>query len=629
MGKKLAIAFGIAIIVISSCIWVILDVRKSLLSQEEEIRGELTRAFAKLEEGKEAFLGWRFGTAETAFGDSHAILSDLKESVGLAFPLALRVAKYLPEESRIAKALQFSAAFEKVPLHAKEVAYRAGKLAGKLPAGLFDQTHQYMTEFDGIHREVAGLERAMQDLNRVRVPGLSYDALRASDLLGKSREGLDALRWMLGGDGRRTYVLLFQNPAELRPTGGFISSFGVVSLEGGHFKDFKFYHMADLDATTTLKIIPPRPLRRIARSWVPSDANWFVDFPLSSRKLDRFLSDAMKLDADGIVALNPGAVANLLGFVGPIEMPEYKVTLDAVNFYEQAQIQTRLDQERKQPKRFLELFGKRVLEKLKTIPSDKLQLFTALAIENLETKEIQLFVKNPAAQQFVLERGWGGQVKSLADEDYLAIVHTNIGGEKSDYWMRQDWTLKTRIEADGTIVNTLTLTRRHTGNKAKYSWWRAKNYDYLRVYTPLGAELVSAKGGDVEPTFKQMNYERAAYLIDQDIGVLNGYEPLLVGKSRTIEVYEELEHTVFATWLLTDAGKESVFEITYRLPFKTGYASPAYRILIEKQSGLHSTFRHAIEFFEGALNVKGDPTASGVLEKNIRRSISFTFPRPQ
>ena len=43
----------------------------------------------------------------------------------------------------------------------------------------------------------------------------------------------------IGTHGTKKYLLLFQNPAELRPTGGFPGSYGIISFKDGRLQDFR------------------------------------------------------------------------------------------------------------------------------------------------------------------------------------------------------------------------------------------------------------------------------------------------------------------------------------------------------------------------------------------------------
>src|SRR5262249_43647729 len=55
-----------------------------------------------------------------------------------------------------------------------------------------------------------------------------------------TEQGLDALVRFAGGDGDRRYLFLNQNPDELRPTGGFIGTYGIITAGGGQLSLDRF-----------------------------------------------------------------------------------------------------------------------------------------------------------------------------------------------------------------------------------------------------------------------------------------------------------------------------------------------------------------------------------------------------
>ena len=69
------------------------------------------------------------------------------------------------------------------------------------------------------------LGRARSDLAG-RLPDIRRRAIETAD-------GLSSLITFAGGDGPRSYLVLSQNPDELRPTGGYIGTYGVLSAVGG------------------------------------------------------------------------------------------------------------------------------------------------------------------------------------------------------------------------------------------------------------------------------------------------------------------------------------------------------------------------------------------------------------
>jgi hypothetical protein len=162
----------------------------------------------------------------------------------------------------------------------------------------------------------------------------------------------------------------------------------------------------------------------------------------------------------------------------------------------------------------------------------------------------------------------------------------------------------------------------------RFSWWRARNYDYLRIYVPKGAQFISARGGDVEPKLKAINYNAFPYEVDSDIGALVADQFFRLTPSAPVEVFEEGGKNVFATWMIVDAGAEEKFTLTYRLPFETGFSSPSYTLWVEKQSGIDSEFLHSITLPKGAKLKKGKVETKQMLEKSFREAIAFQFPPP-
>ena len=65
-----------------------------------------------------------------------------------------------------------------------------------------------------------------------------------------------------GFDEKKTYLVLFQDKSELRPTGGLIDSYGILKVENGKVSDFKEYDVSDSDRKLTGHVEPPFAIRR-------------------------------------------------------------------------------------------------------------------------------------------------------------------------------------------------------------------------------------------------------------------------------------------------------------------------------------------------------------------------------
>ena len=165
-------------------------------------------------------------------------------------------------------------------------------------------------------------------------------------------------------------------------------------------------------------------------------------------------------------------------------------------------------------------------------------------------------------QSEFVRRNWAGEVRGT-DKDYLMVINTNIAGQKSDRLMSEKIDLTSEAQADGSLINTVTITRTHNGIKNE-ALTGVRNVDWLRIYVPLGSELLSASGF-IAPDAK--------YLQDKpEAGWerLPALEPEMAAKidsATGVKVYQENGKTVFADWLMVDPGQAAAVVIKYRLPF--------------------------------------------------------------
>ncbi|GAA4153816.1 DUF4012 domain-containing protein [Leifsonia shinshuensis] len=127
---------------------------------------------------------------------------------------------------------------------------------------------------------------------------------------------------MLGEDGPRTYLVVAQNPAELRATGGLIGSVtefrtdhGVITLTA---QSPAFGPWAEPVSRV------PAPTTALFGTVVArylQDANVTPDFPLAARTAAAMWVHDHGGVVDGVVALDPVVLSGLLKATGPVSLP--------------------------------------------------------------------------------------------------------------------------------------------------------------------------------------------------------------------------------------------------------------------------------------------------------------------
>mgnify|MGYP001558956148 FL=1 len=160
--------------------------------------------------------------------------------------------------------------------------------------------------------------------------------------ISRAEKALDGLLSILKPSEDKYLLFLFQNPSEIRPAGGFIGSYGVMTLNRGNLKNLQVDDIYNADRQTHLKLIPPKELQIITKDWGARDANWFFNFQTSAQKVLAFIEDSdlynrKEINFEGVVSINTNVLATILDITGPISVPGYDLELDSENFLKEIQ----------------------------------------------------------------------------------------------------------------------------------------------------------------------------------------------------------------------------------------------------------------------------------------------------
>ncbi len=409
---------------------------------------------------------------------------------------------------------------------------------------------------------------------------------------------------LLGGNGPRKYLFLFQNNSEMRATGGFIGSYGLLDIANGHVKKFFIDGIFNPDGQLKEKIVPPLPIQKISVAWSLHDSNWFPDFPTSAQKAIQFYEKTGGPTADGVISLTPTLMQKLLKITGPIEMPEYNVTLDADNFIQMTQFKVEVDYDKQdnRPKKILSDLAPLLLEKL--LSSKNLESVSGAAqafIAGLNEKHILLYSQNKELEDIISAQGWSGKILSTG-KDYLSVINTNINGFKTDAVVDEFIVHNAVIQNDGSIVDTVKITRKHNGGNSEYEWLNKVNANYMRVYVPKGSRLLEVSGQTREVDQPPLDYNALGFKRDSD--VQREENGINVDSNSGTRVYDENDKTVFANWVYVSPQESATITYKYILPFRlfqlnvgNSQKVDSYSLVAQKQSGsVGSSFSSSITY---------------------------------
>jgi hypothetical protein len=440
---------------------------------------------------------------------------------------------------------------------------------------------------------------------------------------------------LLGGNGPRKYLFLFQNNSEMRATGGFIGTYGLVDISNGHIKKFFIDGIFNPDGQLREKIVPPFPIQKISANWSMHDSNWFADFPVSAKKAISFYEKTGGPTADGVITLTPTMMKKLLTITGPIEMPEYNVTLDSDNFIEltQNEVEVDYDKQDNRPKKILSDLAPLVLEKLLSSKNiDTISRTAAVLLDGLNEKHILLFSENAEMEKLISKQGWSGEVIS-AQKDYLSVVNTNINGFKTDAVVDEKIEHQAEIQDDGSIIDTVKITRKHNGGNSNYAWFNKVNADYMRVYVPEGSKLLEVSGQTREIDKSPVDYDALGFKRDAD--VVAQESGIQVDEKSGTQIFQESGKTVFGNWVYVSPQENVTITYKYVLPFKlfqvaVGNEQPidSYSLALQKQSGSVGSDFSSIVTYPSDHEVKWNfPESAKKEDNNIKSEFKLDVDR--
>ena len=409
-------------------------------------------------------------------------------------------------------------------------------------------------------------------------------------LLGAGLKVATVAPRLLGVDGPQTYLILAQNEDELRPTGGFISGVGLLTLDGGEIAGLSFSDSYGVDDYAHKPYPePPEPLLNYMWSelWLFRDANWSPDFPTSARQVAHFYEYGQGVPVHGVVALDQRMLELLLMGFGEVRVPgaAEPVTADNVRQFMlaawnpgDAGVTAEWVFSRKE---FMGYLAAAFLERVENDPGsvDWVQVAKAL-YQALEGRHLLVFVDDVAVADVLAQVGWDGGLRESSG-DFLMLVDANLGFNKANPLIEESAELHVTLHSDGTADAELALTYVHQGQRQDVHCQHQPPYtgdldydaimhrcyyDYLRVYVPAGSVLRQATP---HPT-------PGEYL-------LRG-EP---DDGQAVTLTEEVGKTVFAQFFVVEYGQTLTTRFRYDLPqvVRLSEGHRNYELLLQKQPG--------------------------------------------
>ena len=399
---------------------------------------------------------------------------------------------------------------------------------------------------------------------------------KAEGFLPSLKDALEAISPILGYQQEKTYLILFQNDKELRPTGGFITAYAVAKVKNGKLLDIESDDIYQLDVKfTPFEPSPPIFKKYFGAVFFPiRDANISPDFKASAEKFESFYSRIKGMPKiDGIIAMDTELVRKFLEVTGPVKTKKYKEVFSAeINkkykipdaVYKLELYAEKKGLETSERKGIIGDLMDSMLEKLLSAPPEKFPKILETFRVALDQKNVLFYFHDQQAQKLAEELNYAGRIKEYKG-DYLHVNNANVAGLKGNLYIKAAVEQDITIADDGAVNKKVKVTLRNT-EKADY-WLNGVYQNWMRVYVPKGSNLIEKK-------------------------VLSDFAEK-----------REFGKTVWESFSRTAPLKSSETSFSYQLPFKVKKGE-TYKLLIQKQPG--TTDPHMIIRINGKLKSEFD-----------------------
>lgn len=368
---------------------------------------------------------------------------------------------------------------------------------------------------DNIHTKIGFLQSDLENFNNLLTNYLvrlfeskDLDIVTVKEKIYNYKNITSRLGVLLGSPKPKKYLVLFQNNMELRPTGGFIGSFALVTFEKGRLTEIVVNDVYSADGQLKGHVDPPEPIRvHLGEGgWYLRDSNWDPDFKVSSSKAEWFLDKEMDVKVDGVIAIDLYFIQSLLKITGPITLNDYNKVITSENLYQttQSEVESEFFAGSIKKASFLTSLSRNLITEIENLNPDRHPALLKEIYKNLDERHIQLVLHDTNAQEALSNLNYSGEIDLSTEcgqrclNDKHMLVDANLGINKANYFMRrmQEVTITPNKE---NISHELIATYQ---NNASLNIGQSGSYkSYTRVLIPkeavVGGVRVFENGGAV------------------------------------------------------------------------------------------------------------------------------------
>lgn len=417
---------------------------------------------------------------------------------------------------------------------------------------------------------------------------------------------LETMPSMLGMEGEKAYLILFQDNMELRPGGGVINSYGVLKFNQGKITQFTLSDVGDADKQLKGHVEPPFGLKRYLpeKHWQLKDSNFDVDFVEGAQSAINFFFVETGQKTSGAIGIDAAFLKNILQAIGPVYLADYQETVDENNLYAlmQKYAEQNISPSSLQKKAFFKSLHAAMMTKITGKKAAYLLIVRAIS-DSLAQKHLLLTLND--FQNIFTINGWSSSLWDGRGEnketinDFIGISEANLGFNKVNHLIKRQISQNVILEDKENILEELTISYKNESKASSGADYK----NYLRIILPKDTVLS-------EISINSLEQKIVEAITDPLIYEAKNFKPL---QGLEVEKVNKDNKTIFGFFVKIPAGEIVKLKLKYILDKKIfGLNSFAYNLKIFKQPGTDSLpYSFSIVYPDDLKLIKSSDRVSG------------------
>jgi hypothetical protein len=389
-----------------------------------------------------------------------------------------------------------------------------------------------------------------------------------AELFVKAQPLLKKTPDLLGNKSTKRYLMIFQNDAELRATGGFITAYALFKVDNGKLQVEKADDIYKLDAQKTKKTPAPNPVLKYHQNVFTlelRDNNLSPDYMVSMKSFEDQLKGSVPdfPNYDGIISLDTRVLVEAIKILGDFNIAGRTFSAETDKRCDCPKAIYELEDYSSKPVAYVREERKDIIgtllyqimqRALGVSPGKYWGRLFQMGLEQSNQKHVLFYFHDPDAQKGVESLDWAGRIMPY-EGDYLHISDVNFAGAKTNLFVKHEVKQNIEIASDGTVTKTLTIDYKdptpasNCNLEAGQLCLNGILRNWLRIYVPQGSKLMDFKGSE-----------------------------------KNTVTYDELGKTVFEGFMTVKPLGAAQVVVKYTLPFKV---NDMYKLFIQKQPGTY------------------------------------------